>query len=70
MAIKSGSGRQGKYVGIEQQILAELDSGNYHTRQKIADMIEDKFHIKVSCSCVGRFLKKRRQMAEVQFTFR
>lgn len=50
MAIKSGSGRRGKAAGIEKQILAELESGNYHTRQEIADMIEDKFHIKV-----GRF---------------
>lgn len=58
MAIKSGSGRRGKAAGIEKQILAELESGNYRTRQEIADMIEDKFHIKVSRSCVGRFLKK------------
>lgn len=58
MVIKSGSGRQGKCAGIEQQILAELESGNYRTRQEIADMIEDKFHVKVSRSCVGRFLKK------------
>lgn len=58
MAIKSGSGRQGKCAGIEQQILAELESGDYRTRQEIVDMIEVKFHIKVSRSCVGRFLKK------------
>ena len=58
MVIKSGSGRRGKTAGIEKQILAELESGNYRTRQEIADMIEDKFHIKVSRSCVGRFLKK------------
>lgn len=58
MVIKPGSGRQGKCAGIEQQILAKLESGNYRTRQEIADMIEDEFHIKVSRSCVGRFLKK------------
>ena len=58
MAIKSGSGRRGKTADIEQQILAELDSGNYRTRQEIADMIEDKFQINVSRSCVGRLLKK------------
>lgn len=58
MVIKSGSGRRGKTADIEKQLLAELDSGNYRTRQEIADMIEDKFHIKVSRSCVGRFLKK------------
>lgn len=58
MVIKSGSGRKGKSAGIEKQILAELEAGNYRTRQEIADMIEDKFHIKVSRSCVGRLLKK------------
>lgn len=58
MVIKSGSGRQGKCAGIEQQILDELESGGYRTRQEIADMIENKFHVKVSRSCVGRFLKK------------
>lgn len=58
MTIKSGSGRKSKADGIEKQILSELESGNYRTRQEIADMIEDKFHIKVSRSCVGRFLKK------------
>jgi len=58
MVIKSGSGRRGKSAGIEKQILAELEAGNYRTRQEIADMIEDKFHIRVSRSCVGRLLKK------------
>lgn len=70
MVIKSGSGRQGKCARIEQQILAELESGNFRTRQEIADMVEDKFHIKVSRSCIGRFLKKRRQMAEMWITSR
>jgi len=66
MVIKSGSGRRGKTAGIEKQILAELESGNYRTRQEIVDMIEDKFHIRVSRSCVGRLKKKRHQMAEVR----
>lgn len=58
MVMKSGSGRREKTADIEKQIIAELESGNYRTRQEIADMIEDKFHIKVSRSCVGRLLKK------------
>lgn len=66
MVIKSGSGRRGKTDEIEKQILAELEAGSYRTRQEIADMIEDNFHIRVSRSCVGRFLKKRHQMAEVR----
>lgn len=53
MAIKSGSGRQGKCARIEQQILVEMESGSFRTRQEIADMFEDKFHIKVPRSCVG-----------------
>ncbi len=66
MVIKSGGGRKRKTAGIEEQILAELEAGNYRTRQEIADMIEDKFHMKVSRSCVGCFLKKRHQMAQVR----
>ncbi len=56
--IKSDGGRKGKTAGLEKQILEELEAGNYRTRQEIADMIGDKFHIKVSRSCVGYFLKK------------
>lgn len=67
MVIKSGSGRKGKTADVEKQILSELESGSYRTRQEIADMIEDKFHIKVSRSCVGRLLKKRHKMVEVRF---
>ncbi len=66
MVIKSGGGRKRKTAGIEKEILAELEAGNYRTRQEIADMIEEKFHIKVSRSCVGSFLKKRHQMAQVR----
>lgn len=58
MVIKAGSGRKAKTSGIEEQILAELDSDNYHTRREIADMIEEKFHVRMSVSAVGRFLKK------------
>jgi len=58
MVIKSGSGRRGKTDEIEKQILARLEAGSYRTRQEIADMIGDKFHIRVSRSCVGRFKKK------------
>ncbi len=54
-----GGGRKGKTVGIEDEILAELEKGNYHTRQQIADMIQEKFHISISPSAVGKFLKKR-----------
>lgn len=53
-----GGGRKGKTAGIEENILAELEKGNYHTRQQIADMIHEKFHVSISPSAVGKFLKK------------
>jgi len=53
-----GGGRKRKTAGIEDEILAELEKNNYHTRQQIADMIHEKFDISISPSAVGRFLKK------------
>lgn len=64
MVIRSGNGRKRKVAGIEEQILAELESNNYHTRQEIVDMIEEKFHVHISRSSVGRLLKKRHSLAE------
>ena len=58
LSIKSGSGQKSKTSGIEAEIVAEIEKGNYHTRQQIADMIEEKFHVSVSVATVGRFLKK------------
>ena len=55
---KKTSGRKSKTADVEEQILAELDNGDYHTRQQIADMLKEKFQITVSLSAVGRFLKK------------
>ncbi len=65
-----GGGRKGKIAGIENEILTELEKGNYHTRQQIADMIHEKFHISISPSAVGKFLKKRIQAAEKRFPAR
>ena len=59
LVIKSGSGRKPKTAGIEEQIIGEVESNNYHTRQQIADMVEEKFHVHISRSSVGRLLKKR-----------
>lgn len=55
---KKTSGRKSKTAEVEEQILAELENGDYHTRQQIADMLKEKFQITVSLSAVGRFLKK------------
>ncbi len=54
----NGGGRKRKTAGIEEEILAELEKNNYHTRQQIADMIHEKFGISISPSAVGKFLKK------------
>lgn len=58
LVIKSGSGRKGKAAGLEEQIIAEVESNNYHTHQQIADMTEEKFHVSISRTSIGRLLKK------------
>lgn len=58
LAHKKASGRNRKTADVEEQILAELENGNYHTRQQVADMIREKFQITVSLPAVGRLLKK------------
>lgn len=58
LRIQPGRGRRSKTAGIEQEILGEIETGNYHTRQQIAEMIEHKFQIKISVSAVGKLLKK------------
>lgn len=58
LAIKRGSGQNSKTSGLENEIIAEIEQNNYHTRQQIADMIQEKFHIQVSVATVGRLLKK------------
>ena len=63
---KKTSGRKSKTAGVEEQILAELENGDYHSRQQIADMLKEKFQITVSLSAVGRFLKKRFQETQMR----
>ena len=58
LTIKRGSGKKSKTFGLEMEILQELEKNNYHTRQQIADMIQEKFHVQVSVTAVGRLLKK------------
>jgi len=56
--IRSGGGRPGKAKGIESAIAEELEKNNYHTRQQVADMIQERFGISMSVSAVGKLLKK------------
>ena len=58
LTLKNGSGSRSKIKGLEDEIIAEVERGNYRTRQQIADMIEDKFQVRVSVTAVARLLKK------------
>ncbi len=53
-----GGGRKSKIADVEDEILEELEKGNYQTRQQICDMIYEKFNISISPSAIGKFLKK------------
>ena len=55
---KDGRGRKSKFKVVESQIIEEIEHGNYQTLQQIADMIQEKFHIKTSIMAVSRLLKK------------
>ena len=58
LSIKRGSGRKSRTADVEAQIFEELERNNYRTRQQVADRIEERFHIKLSVSAVGKLLKK------------
>ena len=58
LLIIRGGGRKAKSDGIENDILKEIEKGNYHTQQQIADMVKEKFNVTMSVSAVGRLLKK------------
>ena len=54
-----GGGQQGKLVDVEQAVIDEVNKNQYHSRQQIADMVHEKFGIKVSPDTIGRLLKKK-----------
>jgi transposase len=58
LTVSTGAGRKSKFVNIEEQVLADIESGNYHTLQQIADMVKEKYNIEVSLTAVSRLLKK------------
>ena len=53
-----GGGRKRKLIDVEEAIVEEVKNNNYHSHQQIADMVHEKYGIKVSLSVVGRLLKK------------
>jgi len=54
----AGGGRKRKLADFEGYIVEEINSGTFHTHQQIADMIQEKYGIKVSLPVIGRLLKK------------
>ncbi len=66
MVFHYGGGCPGRASGLEGQILAEIETNNYHMRKEVADMILEKSNVKISRTSVGRLLKKRHQMAEMR----
>ena len=53
-----GGGRKSKLKDIEEAVIEEINSNNYHSRQQIADMIKEKYGIQISVNGVKRLLKK------------
>ena len=53
-----GGGGKSKLSDVEAFIVEEIESGSYSNRQQIADMIQEKYGIKVSLNTVGKLVKK------------
>ena len=54
----AGGGRKRKLADVEVSIVDEINNGAYHSHQQIADMIQERYGIKVSLPAIGRLLKK------------
>ena len=53
----NGGGRKGKLTNIEKAIVEEIEQGEYHSKQQIVDMIQEKHGIKTSLAAVGTAIK-------------
>ena len=53
-----GGGRKSKTADVEEEIINEINSNQYHSRQQIADMIFEKHGIRLSITSIGDLLKK------------
>ena len=53
-----GGGRKRKLKDIESSIIEEIEKNDYHSRQQIADMIQEKYGMKISLPVIGKLLKK------------
>lgn len=64
----AGGGRKRKLADVEGLIVEEVNNSDYHSYQQIADMVQEKYGIKVSLPAIGRLLKKRNQAAKMRFS--
>ena len=53
-----GGGRKSSLVEFEADIVDEINQNPYHSKQQIADMIQERYGIKITPQGVGKFLKK------------
>ena len=60
-AIKPGSGRKKKTEGIEDEVFAELDKGEFRTRKDVIRILKEKFGIETSINLVSRLMKRWRE---------
>jgi len=58
--VVGGGGRKKKLQDVESAVIEEIEKNDYHTKQQIADMIEEKYGIKISLGTVKNILKKTR----------
>jgi transposase len=61
-----GGGRKRKLVDVEDAIIEEINNNHYHSHQQIADMIRERYGIKVSLPVISRLLKKTGQAAKMR----
>ena len=58
-----GGGRKSKTADVEEEIIDEINTNQYHSRQQIADMILERHGIKLSITAIGDLLKKTKSNA-------
>ena len=51
-------GQKGKLADIETEIINEINKNDYSSQQQIADMVNEKYGVKVTQSTISRLLKK------------
>ena len=58
-----GGGRKSKTADVEEEIINEINNNQYHSRRQIADMIFEKYGIRLSITSIGDLLKKTKSNA-------